>query len=72
MLGPGNIISGHRVQFALNSIHYEGFLVVLACLLFGFCEIERISGNASWIRDLGGKSVSQKNLLYFVSSGQQW
>ena len=35
MLGPGEVISGHHgVQFVFDLVSYEGFLVVLTCLLF--------------------------------------
>ena len=75
MLGPGKVISGRCVQFVLNSIQYEGFLVVLTCLLFVVVRSKESPRTLHGIRvpllRSWGKSVSQQNLLCCMSLGQQ-
>ena len=79
MLGPGEVISGHYVQFVFNSMQYEDFLVVLTCLLFAVVRskesLRTLHGmGVPLLRSWGEERVSKESsyLLCFMSLGQQW
>ena len=71
MIGPGKVISGHRVQFVFNSIKYEGVLVVLTCLLFAIVRSKEsprtLHGmGVPLLRSWGEERVSKEFPVFYV------